>query len=58
MKIIVGTEFRLKLTLFEFLDQINNKKVIFELKKNENYHRILHIQIKGALSGLRQLKGN
>ena len=55
---IVGTEFRLKLTLFEFLDQINNKKVIFELKKNENYHRILHIQIKGALSGLRQLKGN
>ena len=33
MEMIVGTKFRLKLTLFEFLDQINNKKVIFELKK-------------------------
>ena len=33
MKMIVGTKFRLKLTLFEFLDQINNKKGIYELKK-------------------------
>ena len=55
MKMIVGTKFHLKLTLFEFLDKINNKKGISELKqKNENCHRILHIQIIGALSGPRQ----
>ena len=35
MKMIVGTKFRLKLTLFEFLDQINNKKGIYELKKKK-----------------------
>ena len=33
IKIIVGTKFHLKLTLFEFLDRINNKKCISELKK-------------------------
>ena len=54
MKMIVGTRFCPKLTLFEFLDQINNKKGIYELKKKENYHRILHIQIEGAPSSLRQ----
>ena len=55
IKIIVGTKFHLKLTLFEFLDRINNKKCISELKKKEDCHQILHIQIKGALSGLMQL---
>ena len=55
IKIIVGTKFHLKLTLFEFLDRINNKKCISELKKKKDCHQILHIQIKGALSGLIQL---
>ena len=35
MKMIVGTRFCPKLTLFEFLDQINNKKGIYEIKKKK-----------------------
>ena len=54
MKMILGTKFRLKLTLFEFWIKLTTKRVFPNLKKNENCHRILHIQIKSALSGLRQ----
>ena len=38
------TKFCLKNDSFEFLDQINTKKGICELKK-WNYYQILHIQI-------------
>ena len=41
----LATKFCLKNDSFEFLDQINTKKGISELKKNENYYQILHIQI-------------
>ena len=40
----VGTKFRLKMTLLNFWIKLTQKGY-FRTKKNENYHRILHIQI-------------
>ena len=40
----VGTKFRLKMTLLNFWIKLTQKGY-FRSKKNENYHRILHIQI-------------
>ena len=39
-----GTEFCLKLTLLNFWIELTQKGY-FRTKKEENYHRILHIQI-------------
>ena len=40
----IGTKFRLKMTLLNFWIKLTQKGY-FRSKKNENYHRILHIQI-------------
>ena len=40
----VGAKFHLKMTFFNFWIKLTQKGY-FRTKKNENYHRILHIQI-------------